>query len=112
MRARPSVAYPLLLAIGWRAMCPAKPQKRQRPQAFSSRAFTSKIGVTGFEPATLWTRTTRATKLRYTPGKLRGNYSSLSVGYAACRAQGGDISRGGEGVFLIFVRVVEGRNIS
>ena len=26
------------------------------------------VGVTGFEPATFWSRTKRATKLRYTPG--------------------------------------------
>ncbi len=25
------------------------------------------VGVTGFEPATFWSRTKRATKLRYTP---------------------------------------------
>ena len=27
------------------------------------------VGVTGFEPATFWSRTKRATKLRYTPKK-------------------------------------------
>jgi hypothetical protein len=28
------------------------------------------VGVTGFEPATSWSRTKRATKLRYTPKRL------------------------------------------
>ena len=28
------------------------------------------VGVTGFEPATFWSRTKRATKLRYTPKKM------------------------------------------
>src|SRR5947207_8498545 len=27
-----------------------------------------KVGVTGFEPATSWSQTTRSTKLSYTPG--------------------------------------------
>jgi hypothetical protein len=33
------------------------------------------VGVTGFEPATSWSRTKRATKLRYTPKKT---WSALS----------------------------------
>src|SRR3989475_12058626 len=30
-------------------------------------AFWSMVGVTGFEPATSWSQTTRSTKLSYTP---------------------------------------------
>jgi hypothetical protein len=30
------------------------------------------VGVTGFEPATSWTRTTRSTSLSYTPKFDRG----------------------------------------
>jgi hypothetical protein len=30
------------------------------------------VGVTGFEPATSWTRTTRSTSLSYTPNVGRG----------------------------------------
>ena len=33
----------------------------------------SVVGVTGFEPATFWSRTKRATKLRYTPKKNGAN---------------------------------------
>jgi hypothetical protein len=32
----------------------------------------SMVGVTGFEPATSWTRTTRSTSLSYTPNVGRG----------------------------------------
>lgn len=33
------------------------------------------VGVTGFEPATLWSQTRCATKLRYTPKKFIYNVS-------------------------------------
>ncbi len=43
------------------ALC-AKETKNQKP--FGFRRFL--VEVTGFEPATFWSRTKRATKLRYT----------------------------------------------
>ena len=34
------------------------------------------VGVTGFEPTTFWSRTKRATKLRYTPNALLSIYKN------------------------------------
>lgn len=34
-----------------------------------------RVGVTGFEPATLWSQTRCATKLRYTPENFLSNVS-------------------------------------
>ena len=42
---------------------------------FSSKGFPSyQIGVTGFEPATSWSRTKRSTKLSYTPSSRKDHY--------------------------------------
>ena len=37
------------------------------------------VGVTGFEPATFWSRTKRATKLRYTPTETYQVYTKRAV---------------------------------
>ena len=37
------------------------------------------IEVTGFEPATFWSRTKRATKLRYTSAKLQANEGTRTL---------------------------------
>ena len=37
------------------------------------------VGVTGFEPTTFWSRTKRATKLRYTPTETYQVYTKRAV---------------------------------
>ena len=37
------------------------------------------VGVTGFEPATFWSRTKRATKLRYTPENNGANEGARTL---------------------------------
>ena len=41
------------------------------------RSILNLVGVTGFEPAASSSRTTRATKLRYTPIKAKANVQSF-----------------------------------
>src|SRR5438034_7375962 len=40
---------------------------RHRSRRLRSARVPSSVGVPGFEPGTFWSRTKRATKLRYTP---------------------------------------------
>ncbi len=40
--------------------------KKSRSKRY--KACSDVVGATGFEPATFWSRTKRATKLRYAPG--------------------------------------------
>jgi hypothetical protein len=53
------------------------------------------VGVTGFEPATSWSRTKRSTKLSYTPAVVlvrvvrgRGNYSVVPGEFKAASRAG------------------------
>ena len=44
-----------------------KNQKNKKTRAICAGHLFLMVGVTGFEPATFWSQTRRATKLRYTP---------------------------------------------
>ncbi len=58
----------------------AKNGKRLNINVEPSVGFLSKrVGETGFEPATLWSQTRCATRLRYSPIRLQSNWEFLSV---------------------------------
>ncbi len=58
---------PALKTYGFAQKRKEKPRK-EKPASFE-RNLPVLVGATGFEPATFWSRTKRATKLRYAPNE-------------------------------------------
>ncbi len=72
----PKVAHPLHEKAPKTALCAKETKKNRKP--FGFRLFL--VEVTGFEPATFWSRTKRATKLRYTSKKTGANEGTRTPG--------------------------------
>jgi hypothetical protein len=69
--------------------CPFAAQWSGRVAAATDFVIAIQIGVTGFEPATSWSQTTRSTKLSYTPACglmniTRCNPAHLESWYCRC----------------------------